>query len=58
MHQVFINLYTNTAHAMLEKAGVLEVSLKPIELDGDGKTLDYTTCGDLPPCSLNWHGSE
>ena len=33
IHQVLINLCTNAAHAMGEKGGVLEVSLKNIELD-------------------------
>jgi PAS domain S-box-containing protein len=35
INQVLINLCTNAAHAMEEKAGVLEVSLEDIELDED-----------------------
>ena len=35
INQVLINLCTNAAHAMGEKAGVLEVSLEDIELDED-----------------------
>ena len=35
INQVLINLCTNAAHAMGEKGGVLEVSLKNIEMDED-----------------------
>ncbi|MGQ9688830.1 MAG: PAS domain S-box protein [Desulfobaccales bacterium] len=33
MHQVIINMCANAAHAMREKGGVLEISLKPVNLD-------------------------
>jgi signal transduction histidine kinase/ActR/RegA family two-component response regulator len=33
IHQVVINLCTNAAHAMREKGGTLEVTLKPLDLD-------------------------
>ena len=33
VHQVLINLGSNAAHAMRERAGVLEVSLSPVEVD-------------------------
>ena len=35
IHQVLINLCTNSAHAMREKGGVLELSLVGLELDAD-----------------------
>ena len=40
INQVLINLCTNAAHAMGEKAGVLEVSLKNIEMD-EGSAIHY-----------------
>ncbi|MGD2030576.1 MAG: ATP-binding protein, partial [Desulfobacterales bacterium] len=43
--QVFINLCTNATHAMGEKGGVLEVSLKHIEMD-ECSTIHYH---DLSP---------
>ncbi len=33
MHQVIINLCANSAHAMRDKGGVLDISLKPVNLD-------------------------
>jgi PAS domain S-box-containing protein len=33
IHQVLMNLCTNAAHAMYEKGGILEVSLRDVELD-------------------------
>ena len=33
VHQVLMNLCTNAAHAMDEKGGVLEVSLRNVDLD-------------------------
>jgi len=41
INQVLINLCTNAAHAMGEKAGVLEVSLEDIELDEDSAIHYY-----------------
>ncbi|MBW1704476.1 MAG: PAS domain S-box protein [Deltaproteobacteria bacterium] len=35
IHQVLMNLCTNAAHAMQGKSGVLEVSLKNVQLDAD-----------------------
>jgi signal transduction histidine kinase/CheY-like chemotaxis protein len=35
LHQIVMNLCTNAAQAMENKGGVLEVSLKDIEVDGD-----------------------
>jgi len=40
IHQVMLNLSTNAAHAMEEKGGVLEFSLKNISLDNTGHGLD------------------
>jgi len=34
IHQVLMNLCTNAAHAMRENGGVLEVSLKKVDMDG------------------------
>jgi PAS domain S-box-containing protein len=45
INQILINLCTNAAHAMGEKGGVLEVSLKNIELD-ECSTIHYH---DLSP---------
>jgi len=45
INQVLINLCTNAAHAMGEKGGVLEVSLKNIEMD-KGSAIHYH---DLSP---------
>ncbi len=45
IHQVLINLCTNAAHAMREKGGVLEVSLKNIEID-EGSAIHHH---DLSP---------
>jgi CheY-like chemotaxis protein len=33
MHQVIINLCANAAHAMREKGGLLDISVKPVNLD-------------------------
>jgi CheY-like chemotaxis protein len=33
MHQVIINLCANAAHAMREKGGLLDISIKPVNLD-------------------------
>ena len=33
MHQILMNLCTNSAHAMREKGGILEITLENIELD-------------------------
>jgi len=41
INRVLINLCTNAAHAMGEKAGVLEVSLEDIELDEDSAIHYY-----------------
>jgi PAS domain S-box-containing protein len=41
INQVLINLCTNAAHAMGEKAGVLEVSLEPIEIDEESAIHHY-----------------
>jgi len=41
INQVLINLCTNAAHAMGEKAGVLEVGLENIELDEDSAIHYY-----------------
>jgi PAS domain S-box-containing protein len=35
LHQIFMNLCTNAAHAMLEKGGVLEVTLTNVRLDSN-----------------------
>ncbi|MCK5311196.1 MAG: cache domain-containing protein [Desulfobacteraceae bacterium] len=35
IHQVLMNLFTNAAHAMKEKGGILDVSLKSIEIQDD-----------------------
>lgn len=35
LHQVFMNLFTNAAHAMNEKGGVLDVGLKSIDILAD-----------------------
>lgn len=35
IHQVIMNLCTNSAHVMQEKGGILEVTLEGIELDSD-----------------------
>ncbi len=45
MHQVLMNLYTNSAHAMRETGGILEVSITNVVLD------EYETTGpqDLVP---------
>ena len=40
IHQVLINLCSNSAHAMREKGGVLEVSLKNIEID-EGSAIHH-----------------
>jgi len=40
INQVLINLCTNAAHAMGERGGVLEVSLKNIEMD-EGSAIQY-----------------
>ena len=45
IHQVLINLCTNAAHAMREKGGLLEVSLKNIEID-EGSAVHHH---DLSP---------
>ncbi|MBW2127244.1 MAG: histidine kinase, partial [Deltaproteobacteria bacterium] len=36
MHQVFMNLCTNAAHAMREKGGVLGIEIKNVELSHNG----------------------
>lgn len=38
IHQVLMNLCTNAAHAMEEKGGILEVSLKDVQTDKDDLT--------------------
>ncbi len=45
LHQVLMNLYTNSAHAMKETGGILEVSITNVVLD------EYETAGpqDLAP---------
>ncbi|HEY3275318.1 MAG TPA: MASE3 domain-containing protein [Syntrophorhabdaceae bacterium] len=35
IHQVFMNLCTNGAHAMRDKGGVLEVSIEELDISGD-----------------------
>jgi PAS domain S-box-containing protein len=35
IHQILMNLCTNASHAMLEKGGVLSVSLSEVEIDSD-----------------------
>ena len=35
IHQILMNLCTNSTHAMKEKGGVLKVSLAPVELDAN-----------------------
>lgn len=43
MHQVIMNICTNAAHAMREKGGILEISVKEIELDANSiksKTIE------------------
>ena len=35
IHQILMNLCTNAAHAMLEKGGILEVTLTDVRLDSD-----------------------
>lgn len=37
LHQILMNLCTNASHAMMEKGGILQVSLENVELD-----LDFT----------------
>ena len=43
IHQVMVNCCTNAAHAMKEKGGILEVSLKEVDLDPES----VTPCQDL-----------
>ncbi|MBI9076158.1 MAG: PAS domain S-box protein [Desulfatibacillum sp.] len=45
VHQVLMNLCTNAYHAMLEKGGLLHVSLREVEI-GKGK---FPGSGPLPP---------
>jgi PAS domain S-box-containing protein len=45
VHQVLMNLCTNAHHAMLERGGVLEVSLVPVEMD----RADAAEYHDLEP---------
>lgn len=35
IHQILMNLCTNASHAMMEKGGILQVSLENMELDSD-----------------------
>ena len=39
IHQVMMNLCTNSAHAMMQKGGILEVSLENCFLDGEAASL-------------------
>ena len=34
IHQIVMNLCTNAAHAMQHSGGIIEVTLKPVDLDG------------------------
>jgi len=47
IHQVLMNLCTNAAHAMREKAGVLSISLKNVDVD----TVAISEVPDLAPGS-------
>jgi CheY-like chemotaxis protein len=38
IHQIIMNLCTNAAHAMLNRKGVLELTLKNVEIDSDEAT--------------------
>jgi PAS domain S-box-containing protein len=40
VHQIFMNLCTNSAHAMKEKGGILKISLNDIETDKNLKVQD------------------
>ena len=47
LHQILMNLCTNASHAMMEKGGILQVSLENVELD-----LDFTAqYSDIKPGS-------
>ena len=47
IHQILMNLCTNASHAMMEKGGILRVSLENTELD-----LNFTDrCPDIKPGS-------
>ena len=45
IHQILMNLCTNSAHAMDDIGGIMEVSLQPWELGADEETTGH----DLPP---------
>jgi PAS domain S-box-containing protein len=40
IHQILMNLCTNSAHAMRERGGVLEIGLAEVTVDGDNVTID------------------
>ncbi|MBU0690730.1 response regulator [bacterium] len=47
IHQVIMNLCTNASHAMRERGGILEVTLKAITLDADAaKAYPQLSAGD------------
>ncbi|MCF8129989.1 MAG: response regulator [Deltaproteobacteria bacterium] len=43
IHQVVMNLCTNAYQAMLENGGILDITLKNIEIDGDDEVLAVST---------------
>ncbi len=61
IHQVLLNLCTNAAHAMREKGGLLEVSLRDVNLDAENASL-YPEAGPGPYVQLTvtdtGHGME
>ncbi len=36
LHQIFMNLFTNAAHAMKETGGILDVGMKPVQIGESG----------------------
>lgn len=58
IHQILMNLCTNSAHAMREKGGVLEIGLAEVSVDGDSDTRDRLKPGRYLKISVidNGHG--